>query len=38
MYVPIFVHAIKIHVLLNKIISLKVLEVSLMLAQFLIPA
>ena len=37
-YVPIFVHTIKIHELLNKIISLKVLEVSLMLGQFLIPA
>ena len=35
---PICVHTIKVHELLNKIISLKVLEVSLMLAQFLIPA
>ena len=34
-YVPIYVHTIKIH---DKVISLKVLEVSLMLARFLIPA
>ena len=34
-HVPIFVHTIKIQ---DKVISLKVLEVSLMLAQFLIPA
>ena len=37
-YVPICVHTIKIYELLNKIISLKVLEVSLILAQFLISA
>ena len=33
-YVPIYVHTIKIHDLLNKVISLIVSEVSLILAQF----
>ena len=33
-YVPIYVHTIKIHDLLNKVISLIVSDVSLILAQF----